>query len=144
MEKEDWASMLTYGLATFVVLLIFLGSLPSKTEKTNISSVEVVESSTQEVFFGTNGSLKVVVSGNTSLPGKEAELTVRSANYSFEKNTLEVSLGSVGGNFSKPEDRRPVNYTIVANLTREVPETVLVHGVLRETQKFTAPRTTGK
>lgn len=144
MESKDWGNMLTYGVAVFAVLLVILGPLtPEPPEpRTNIDTVELIQSTSQEIFFGDDTQKIVVVSGNTSLPYSDSELVVGSTNYSFEEERLKVSLESVGGNFSKKIDPRPVNYTVKANFTEEVPELVLVHGAFERTTKFQDPRVT--
>lgn len=144
MEQKDWGGMLTYGLAVFGFLLVVLGPLtPEPPEpRTNIGSVELIQSTSQEVFFGDDAQKVVVVSGNTSLPYSDSELVVGSTNYSFEEKRLKVSLESVGGNFSRRIDPRPVNYTVKANFTEEVPEVILVHGAFERTTRFQDPRVT--
>lgn len=144
MKQKDWGNMLTYGMAVFAFLLVVLGPLtPEPPEpRTNIDSVELIQTTSQEVFFGDETQKIVVVSGNTSLPYSDSELVVGSTNYSFEEKRLKISLESVGGNFSKPVDPRPVNYTVKANFTEQVPELVLVHGAFERTTKFQGPRLT--
>ena len=138
MESSDWRNMLIYSITVFSALVLVLGSQPYAEDEPNLKSFNLIDPVNETYFDSEN--LTVYISGNTSLPNPASQLKMESANYSQEEGLLRVQLGS--RDTSKPGTAAPtviqenVPYTIRANFSEELPESVIVSGVFKEVEAF--------
>lgn len=140
MEGVPWKNLFRYGITVLAALiLLMMPSTMDRAEHSNLESIELVTSHRETSFASEN--LTVTVSGNTSLPNPASELVISSANYTEEDRTLEVELGSVDTSDNRtlvPTVVGPVDYTLKADFSSEIPETVIVHGVFKKSKAFSS------
>ena len=130
--------MCIYGITLVSALVLLLGPYSAAEEKTNMQNYSLVDSANQTYFDSEN--LTVYISGNTSLPNPASELTIESANYSEQKGLMEVQLGSRdssrSGRAAPTVIQENVPYSLKANFSEELPESVIVYGVFQKVKAF--------
>lgn len=126
--------MLTYGLAVLSVLIIVLGGLSTaENSEGPVKDIRLIRGANSNVSFD-EGLLQLTISGNTTVYSNQTMLEVNSTTY--RDGTLKIDLGGLQSNPSKSFELHQVNYTVKVNMSKEMPDEVLVHGVFGETARF--------
>lgn len=138
MEGVPWDNMFQYGFSVLAFLILFFAPTVIDTgEPSNLESVELV--SPEERSYADSENLTITVSGETSLTNEDSELVINSTKYSSEEGLLQVDLAENSTELENVsvENFETVNYSVRANFAKNLPDQVIVSGVLGEPEAFT-------
>lgn len=138
MEGVPWDNMFQYGFSVLAFLILFFAPTVIDTgETSNLGTVELIRP--ENTSYADSENLTVTVSGETSLTDENSELVINSTNYDTEKGFLEIDLAENTTeleNLSAKEFEK-INYSVKASFTKNLPDQVIVSGVLGEPEAFT-------